>query len=158
MEVSYSAHSVLCSQAPCSASQLLYPPASMPLLHRELLLCFCAFVTITSIFGIYKTGPLNRDRIRNLQSYLPSIYSSEETLRPPVSQQQQTSSHVTIGNHTTLPTKVHTLGFTMLDHLYLRNGTFYVLISDQSKFPPLRNMASKLLEPGQDLEPTDKVC
>ncbi|KAG5643037.1 hypothetical protein DXG03_001649 [Asterophora parasitica] len=62
------------------------------------------------------------------------------------------------GHLTTIPEGAHIEGFTLLDNLYLRNGTFYVVTSDVSTFPPLRNMLSRpsKIESGVDLDPTDK--
>lgn len=61
---------------------------------------------------------------------------------------------------TTIPDGAHVEGFTILDQLYLRNGTFYLVTSDVSKFPPVRNMLSQPLEmaEGFDPEPTGQVC
>jgi hypothetical protein len=50
-------------------------------------------------------------------------------------------------------------GFSLLDRLYLRNGTFFIVTANRSTFPPKRN----IIAPGVDIgvghssEPTDKV-
>lgn len=60
---------------------------------------------------------------------------------------------------TTIPGKELVHGFTLLDRLYLRDGTFYIIASNVSEFPPRRNMISPLMDidAGHELEPTDKV-
>ncbi|KAF5324356.1 hypothetical protein D9619_011337 [Psilocybe cf. subviscida] len=57
---------------------------------------------------------------------------------------------------TTLPTTGHTPGFTIFDHLYLRNKTFYVVTSSPDAFPPLSHILSqpKDKRPGQNIDPT----
>ncbi|KAJ7152671.1 hypothetical protein C8R43DRAFT_923814 [Mycena crocata] len=59
--------------------------------------------------------------------------------------------------HTRIPNGAHVHGFTMLDNIYLRNGTFYVVTADRSSFPPLDQLLSRpvgLSDAG--IEPTDE--
>ncbi|KAF7378137.1 EGF domain-specific O-linked N-acetylglucosamine transferase [Mycena sanguinolenta] len=62
---------------------------------------------------------------------------------------------------TTIPSGTHVPGFTLLDHLYLRNGTFYVVTSDRASFPPRENLLSRPVETvggdWVDTEPTDEA-
>lgn len=50
-------------------------------------------------------------------------------------------------------------GFTVFDRLYLRKGTFFIVTSNASDFPPLRDMIAPGMDidAGHDLEPTPKV-
>ncbi|KAJ7258492.1 hypothetical protein C8J57DRAFT_1472258 [Mycena rebaudengoi] len=61
---------------------------------------------------------------------------------------------------TTIPSGAHVPGFTLLDHLYLRNGTFYIITSDRASFPPRENLLSRPVEvvggDWVDTEPTDE--
>ncbi|KAG6910712.1 hypothetical protein DXG01_008242 [Tephrocybe rancida] len=61
-----------------------------------------------------------------------------------------------IGPFTAIPEGAHSPGFTLLDNLYLWNGTFYVITSDVSKFPPVADMISvpRELAENVDLSPT----
>ncbi|KAF7378140.1 EGF domain-specific O-linked N-acetylglucosamine transferase [Mycena sanguinolenta] len=47
---------------------------------------------------------------------------------------------------TTIPNGTHVPGFTLLDHLYLRNGTFYVVTLDRASFPFRENLLSRPVE------------
>ncbi|CAK5272741.1 unnamed protein product, partial [Mycena citricolor] len=38
---------------------------------------------------------------------------------------------------TTIPSGAHAHGYTLFDHMYLRNGTFYVVTANRSAFPPI---------------------
>ncbi|KAG5652638.1 hypothetical protein H0H81_004250 [Sphagnurus paluster] len=59
---------------------------------------------------------------------------------------------------TSIPEGAHVEGFTLIDNLYMRNGTFYIVTPHKSKFPPMENVLSQPLELGTDanMEPTDK--
>ncbi|KAG6813923.1 hypothetical protein H0H92_005772 [Tricholoma furcatifolium] len=63
-----------------------------------------------------------------------------------------------IGPFTIIPEGAHSPGFTLLNNLYLRNGTLYVITPDVSKFPPREEMISipRAFSEGIDLTPTDK--
>lgn len=59
---------------------------------------------------------------------------------------------------TVIPSEAYSHGFTMLDELYLRNGTFYIVTSDVSSFPPRRDLIARPLPRGSiNLDPTDEV-
>ncbi|KAF8345464.1 hypothetical protein F5887DRAFT_884888 [Amanita rubescens] len=49
-------------------------------------------------------------------------------------------------------------GFTVLDRLYMKNGTFFVVTSDSSRFPPREHIISRPVDVGvgNDIAPTDK--
>ncbi|KAF8067951.1 hypothetical protein FPV67DRAFT_1669816 [Lyophyllum atratum] len=59
---------------------------------------------------------------------------------------------------TTIPGGEVVNGYSLLDRLYLRKGTFYIVTSDVSTFPSRNNMIARPLDmgAGHDLEPTDK--
>jgi hypothetical protein len=50
-------------------------------------------------------------------------------------------------------------GFSLLDRLYLRNGTFFIVTANRSMFPPERNIVAPGVDigVGHSIEPTDKV-
>jgi hypothetical protein len=60
---------------------------------------------------------------------------------------------------TTIPGDRLIHGFALLDRLYLRNGTFFVVTANRTLFPPKRHMIGRPLDVGgvYDLEPTDEV-
>jgi hypothetical protein len=60
---------------------------------------------------------------------------------------------------TTIPNGAHIHGFTVLDSIYLRNGTFYVVTANRTSFPPRDRLLSRPVElrAGADTEPTDEV-
>ncbi|KAJ7199384.1 hypothetical protein GGX14DRAFT_373172 [Mycena pura] len=62
---------------------------------------------------------------------------------------------------TTIPIGTHVPGFTLLDHLYLRNGTFYIVTSDRASFPPREDLLSRPVETVSgdwvDTGPTDEA-
>ncbi|KAF8345461.1 hypothetical protein F5887DRAFT_1102569, partial [Amanita rubescens] len=49
-------------------------------------------------------------------------------------------------------------GFTVLDRLYMKNGTFFVVTSDSARFPPREYIISRPVDVGvgNDIAPTDK--
>jgi protein O-GlcNAc transferase len=117
----------------------------MPLIHRAVALIafIILFVTILHVLG-------SRDTV------FPSLFS--DTAGIPQSQQNlsvSTSTQV----ETTIPGSEVVTGFALLDRLYLRNGTFFIVTANQSAFPSRRNMISPGLDmgAGHDMEPTDKV-
>ncbi|KAJ7362225.1 hypothetical protein DFH08DRAFT_766748 [Mycena albidolilacea] len=59
---------------------------------------------------------------------------------------------------TTIPNGAHIHGFTVLDSIYLRNGTFYVVTDNRTSFPPRNRLLSRPVESraGVDTEPTDE--
>jgi hypothetical protein len=60
---------------------------------------------------------------------------------------------------TSIPGSEVVTGFTLLDRVYLRGGTFFIVTANQSAFPPKRNMIAPGLDmgAGHNMEPTDKV-
>jgi protein O-GlcNAc transferase len=60
---------------------------------------------------------------------------------------------------TSIPGSEVVTGFTLLDRVYLRGGTFFIVTANKSAFPPKRNMIAPGLDmgAGHDMEPTDKV-
>ncbi|PPQ78266.1 hypothetical protein CVT25_011725 [Psilocybe cyanescens] len=65
---------------------------------------------------------------------------------------------INVNNETTIPGGAYIQGLTVLDNLYMRNGTFFVLTSNASKFPSRSDMIAKPLikAEGISLEPTDQ--
>ncbi|KAF5383003.1 hypothetical protein D9615_004886 [Tricholomella constricta] len=59
---------------------------------------------------------------------------------------------------TTIPGGEVVYGFSLLDQLYLRKGTFYIVTSDKAAFPLKRHIIARPLDigAGNDLDPTDK--
>lgn len=60
---------------------------------------------------------------------------------------------------TTSPGNSLVHGFVLLDRLYLRNGTFFIVTANNSLFPPKNHMISPLMDigAGHNMEPTDRV-
>ncbi|KAJ6476926.1 hypothetical protein C8R45DRAFT_1008269 [Mycena sanguinolenta] len=61
---------------------------------------------------------------------------------------------------TVIPSGAHVHGFTVLDNIYLRDGTFYVVTDDPASFPPRDRLLSRPVEMkggggGEDPKPTD---
>ncbi|KAF7350300.1 hypothetical protein MVEN_01334100 [Mycena venus] len=59
---------------------------------------------------------------------------------------------------TTIPSGAHVHGFTVLDNIYLRNGTFYVVTDDRTSLPPRDRLLSLPidLKGGVKMDPTDE--
>jgi hypothetical protein len=80
---------------------------------------------------------------------------------PPSSQpSEEKPEGLPIGlRHTSIPSGAHIHGFTVLDNIYLRNGTLYVVTPDQASLPPRDRLLSRPVErgPGVDIEPTDEA-
>ncbi|KAF8224737.1 hypothetical protein L208DRAFT_1425748 [Tricholoma matsutake] len=78
-------------------------------------------------------------------------WSPKSQLNPSTS----TSTRVVIS----IPGAELVIGFALLDRLYLRNGTFFIVTETQSAFPPRRNLIAPGMDmgAGHDTEPTDKV-
>jgi hypothetical protein len=61
---------------------------------------------------------------------------------------------------TSIPGSELVIGFTLLDRLYLRNGTFFIVTANLSAFPPRSNMIAPAMDLGSgnaSTQPTDKV-
>ncbi|KAG6811188.1 hypothetical protein H0H92_008628 [Tricholoma furcatifolium] len=58
---------------------------------------------------------------------------------------------------TTIPGDQLVYGYSLLDRLYLRKGTLYIVTSTPSAFPERKHILSRPLDigPGRDLDPTD---
>ncbi|KAG6853187.1 hypothetical protein C0991_006218 [Blastosporella zonata] len=86
------------------------------------------------------------------------IDTDTDTESPPSTPAGSSDKPPAIGPFTLVPEGAHSPGFTLLDNLYLWKGTFYVITSDVSKFPPLANMISvpRPLAENVDLTPTDQ--
>ncbi|KAF7289787.1 hypothetical protein MIND_01352900 [Mycena indigotica] len=76
-------------------------------------------------------------------------YSPVDTLR----------NEILLHPFTSIPNQAHVHGFTVIDNLYLRQGTFYILAPNASQvFPPRRELISRPVESraGVDSDPTDQ--
>lgn len=64
-----------------------------------------------------------------------------------------------VAAETTHPARKQIHGFTLLDQLYMWNGTFYIVTSNVSAFPERRVMIARPVDRGLGLddEPTDTV-
>jgi hypothetical protein len=128
----------------------------MAMHRRERYLLFVAFLTVV-LFVLFQQGALDSTR-PSPSNYTPEAYQTIiEPSEPPESHEDVTSPMD--GSFTTIPHGANTNGFTVFDNLYLRDGTFYVITSEPSSFPPRREMISKPMNmgPDADLEPTDQV-
>lgn len=136
-------------------------------LRRERVLCLAIFIVV-----VFVLGPWTTDRIEEAlaDTKLPSdthdapgIPSTERPLtrthqqKPPPKDVPKPPSPPSIGPPTTIPISEHAYGFTILDHLYLRGGTFYVMTSEPSSFPLAKHMLNQPLDLDLDQDPTDKV-
>jgi len=120
------------------------PPIRRALTFLILILFFFVLVQLSSPNALQ---PL----FRSHSSYTGNVQPLELQLDPPPS----TSTQV----ETSVPGSEVVTGFTLLDRLYLRNGTFFIVTANQSVFPPKRNMIAPGMDmgAGHDTEPTDKV-
>lgn len=66
---------------------------------------------------------------------------------------------LSVTKETTHPGQTQVFGFTILDQLYLCNGTLYIVTTNTTKFPDRRAMISRAIPPDSGLseEPTDVV-
>ncbi|KAF8996225.1 hypothetical protein BDQ17DRAFT_1392068 [Cyathus striatus] len=96
----------------------------------------------------------HRPRLRSIPlPYVSKFLDSSDPSREPI-HPIRTLPGVT--TETTIPGGAHVHGFTVFDHLYVRNGTFYVVTSDVSSFPPRKNLIGRPVELDKDFEPTDE--
>lgn len=139
-----------------SFSQLYWlAMVSFPLRRNHALflaiLLFVFFATVHHQFGAFPISV--KSGLSEFESHPISEPPSQQQPSQPT-QQQANTFQIT----TTVPRHLHVHGFSLLDNVYLRNGTFFILTSKRSSFPPTRNLISVPLESGQDdLEPTDDV-
>lgn len=115
-------------------------------------------LTLALDFTPYSLGSLrsvfkfSRDHYVNA-SELSFLRSSE-----PKSTTQTQDNIDTAFLSTTIPRAAHVSGFTVLDNVYLKNGTFFLLTSNQSFFPPRRELLSRPFDLGTpNMEATDEV-
>ena len=120
----------------------------MPLIHRAVVLIafFIFFVTVLHVLG-------SRDTV------FPSLFNDATGIPQSPRSHQNLSISTSTQVETSIPGSEVVTGFALLDRLYLRNGTFFIVTANQSAFPPRRNMISPGLDmgAGHDMEPTDKV-
>ncbi|KAG6899714.1 hypothetical protein C0993_007641 [Termitomyces sp. T159_Od127] len=107
-------------------------------------------ILVLFLCGLYLVIDSEHD-IRGLKLWdekLPAVFSSRN--RADLS----TSTSI----ETTIPGGDLVYGFGLLDRLYLRKGTFYVVTSTPSAFPPREHIIARPLDmgPDRDLSPTDK--
>ncbi|KAG6856928.1 hypothetical protein H0H87_012179 [Tephrocybe sp. NHM501043] len=95
-----------------------------------------------------KTTGINTDIEPDSPPSTPAVSSDLDKVDPPPA----------IGPYTAIPEGAHSPGFTLLDNLYLWNGTFYLITSDVSKFPAVADMISvpRELAENVDLTPTQQ--
>ena len=165
-------------------------PMALQIRRRELRCCLIlvfVFVAVASTW-VYATDTLDMDMsLPNIEApewlrVRPKPIALEETKYEEDVQESNTQSDPTAtisptilkpANHlaqvssqnnvieTTIPRGAYIQGFTVLDNLYMKNGTFFIVTSDAaSKFPLRSSMISKPLikSAGVDIEPTDQVC
>ncbi|KAF8193270.1 hypothetical protein K438DRAFT_1829391 [Mycena galopus ATCC 62051] len=93
-------------------------------------------------------------------SLLPLVpYDNNITVTESAVYSAPTSKAKTSGwEETTIPNGAHVHGFTVLDNIYLRNGTFYVVTDDRASFPPRDRLLSLPVQLVKDAntEPTDE--
>ncbi|KAJ7135780.1 hypothetical protein C8R44DRAFT_388680 [Mycena epipterygia] len=82
-------------------------------------------------------------------------YTDESESHQPPAAETSGLQHI----HTTIPHNAYIHGFTVLDNIYLRNGTFYVVTPDRPSFPSLDRLLSLPIEldSGVNAEPTDEL-
>ncbi|KAF5383177.1 hypothetical protein D9615_004897 [Tricholomella constricta] len=153
---------------------------TMITLRKERIICLGIFIIVTIILSTMKIDFLGSDNMiwqyepplrappkeaaEKVVVTPPAAKTTTTTTAPPdinggsASNEETEEKPPAIGRFTTIPDGSHVEGFTLVDNLYLRNGTFYVVTSDVSKFPPVRNMISLplKLELDVNLEPTDE--
>ncbi|KAG6901923.1 hypothetical protein C0995_006634 [Termitomyces sp. Mi166 len=99
------------------------------------------------------TTPVDADSNANIEKAGPELPNKSTQ-----SNGQAVDPSSVIGPFTVIPEGAYSPGFTLLDNLYLRNGTFYAITKDVSKFPPLADMISAPRELGENVDttPTNK--
>jgi hypothetical protein len=91
---------------------------------------------------------------------LKTLFTSQNTdLYTGIAQTPNTSTLASTKVQTSIPGSELVTGFSLLDRLYLRNGTFFIVTANRSAFPPMRLIIMPGLDigAGDDMEPTDKV-
>ena len=126
----------------------------MPSIRRGF--SFLIFILLFIIFLLFPSRNALKLRMYTLlTSQDTSLYSYTGT--------PQHESHLNLSTSTQVETSIPgsevVTGFALLDRLYLRNGTFFIVTANRSAFPPRRNMIAPGLDmgAGHDTEPSDKV-
>ncbi|RDB18385.1 EGF domain-specific O-linked N-acetylglucosamine transferase [Hypsizygus marmoreus] len=113
---------------------------------------FALAAAVTCFLFLLRAHPssLSNTQLKNTQGFFYREHIDKDQAAD--IQDTSTTKETTIPGITSVP------GFTLLDRLYLRNGTFYVVTSDISSFPPRRNMITRPVDigRGQNMEPTDE--
>ncbi|RDB18390.1 hypothetical protein Hypma_000336 [Hypsizygus marmoreus] len=120
----------------------------MPPFRRNLLYFAVLASMIVGLFLLTSTEPQTRvGLLSGLKENVPGLAFSTNTRKDDFS----------IVAETTMPAGTLVPGFALLDRLYLRNGTFFI-VSNSTAFPPRSDIISRPLDIGanHDLEPTDK--
>lgn len=115
--------------------------------RRVLYLLFVA-ISLASLSGLGFYLPWTKDGTRLVSSPENKLQGDYHKPRPPPALKE-----------TTHPGRTHVYGFTILDQLYLWNGTLYIVTTNTSAFPERRVMIALPVDLGQGLsdEPTDEV-
>ncbi|KAF8641810.1 hypothetical protein AX16_009791 [Volvariella volvacea WC 439] len=91
-------------------------------------------------------------------SLVPESYDDIDDVPVAIDQETTMWNEVTLTSRWGQMKEPFVPGFTMYERMYLLNGTFYIVTSDERKFPPKQHILSKPLEVGHglDLTPTDQ--
>ncbi|TFK41786.1 hypothetical protein BDQ12DRAFT_663800 [Crucibulum laeve] len=129
-------------------------------------LCLTVVLSLLLVFIVFINLDLGiRPRLENLATpYLSHVPSSLGKSTIPSGDVAIDVNDGQVGDldklsaETTIPGGAHVHGFTVMDKLYLRNGTFFVLTSDVMSWPPRVNLLSHPVDLGQGdkLLPTDE--
>ena len=111
----------------------------MPQVRRSITIASAIVVIIILLSLFYRYSPYDLLPYNTFSSSLLTGTSLTPT---------SNSSALSTKIETTLPGRKAVHGFTLLDRLYLRNGTFYIVTSNRSAFPPTREMTSPFLNMG----------
>jgi hypothetical protein len=127
--------------------------SAMPPIRRAL-----TFLSFILLFFVVLHFPSHQ--VRRIFSQNAGLYSSSYTgISRSHESQFDPSTSTSTQVETSIPGSELVTGFALLDRLYLRNGTFFIVTANQSAFPPRRNIISPGMDmgAGHDMEPTDKV-
>ncbi|KAG5643030.1 hypothetical protein DXG03_001642 [Asterophora parasitica] len=130
---------------------LLYPPSGPSRLKLAYEMLLRARVELLVGFGARNEGCAVGREVRGI------IVALEKEIG--VWKQGKPAKDATLtAIETTIPGGEVVYGFSLLDRLYLRKGTFYVVTSDTSTFPSRKHMIARPLDigSGRDVDPTDK--
>jgi hypothetical protein len=117
----------------------------MPPIRR--ILAFAVLILLVLLFT-------SLDFLRSLLASQENGLSCASTAKLQLNLSVSTSTQV----ETSIPGSELVIGFTLLDRLYLRNGTFFIVTTNLSAFPPRSNMIAPAMDLSSgDTRPTDKV-